>query len=415
MLCRATIVPPEAGVEVHFRAFDVDDPSANGLPIDDGSLSQDNRGSPRTGAPETAMALTDSSGTAQFTFTVTRQPGDNFRVATNVCDATPLNSMSVIQGVNGADIVDAQGAPVPTERLSPLLTVWRRLWVERDSMAAPQMSEVTISGVVDSITRDSPVLGQSTVDLGLNLPDDLSDLNLFEEGRIVFQGCPAGQESFPIIESTSKLVLDDEVIILGLPAACADGSAYQLFDDDSLTALPHFPDGGSLITSAFADAYVLPIYADAFQSIVAFNMHLSDSELQFGIGWNNGDFLSSTSTFWSCLIVGCWEADEDYDADPDFCFSITTPTIPRDGAELGDFGVTVDSKGDSAIFLQAIIDQASCANTSDEAHTVVHEIGHTCGQHSQHIPGSIMEAGAPRIENSFAPESIRIFREQVTW
>lgn len=60
-------------------------------------------------------------------------------------------------------------------------------------------------------------------------------------------------------------------------------------------------------------------------------------------------------------------------------------------------------------------DRHHCMQNTDEAHTVVHEIGHSCGSHDGHVPGSIMDNGAPRGQNSFAPASIVVFRNEIAW
>jgi hypothetical protein len=65
--------------------------------------------------------------------------------------------------------------------------------------------------------------------------------------------------------------------------------------------------------------------------------------------------------------------------------------------------------------MQGLADDAACMNTTDEAHTVTHEIGHTCGSHGDDVPQSIMEEHAPTNYNQFASESILIFRSEVCW
>ncbi|MGB2985613.1 MAG: hypothetical protein WBE26_06990, partial [Phycisphaerae bacterium] len=261
--------------------------------------------------------------------------------------------------------------------------------------------------------------GQSTVDLGQNLPDEFSDLNLYEEGEIRFFACPAGADTFPIVESTSETnpFEHDSVVVLGLPGACATGSVYILRDDDDPDVLPHYPDGGQLLIDAYADAYILPQYAGAeYQDVVVFDMHLSDLDIEYGLGtWSDERDLSSGVNFWSCLIVGCWEAGQNWDGDPDHCFSLTPPYVARPGAEGIEKGCTDGDSGRVAIYMQGLADDTGCLYRTDEAHTVTHEIGHTCGSHDDHVPGSIMEEGAPRGENRFAAESIVIFRSEVTW
>jgi hypothetical protein len=80
VVVRAQLSEPIPGVRVRFRFFDVDDPSSNGPPVDpNGSAGDDNRG---VGASLSAITeFTDGDGQASVVFSVSRQPGDNFRVA----------------------------------------------------------------------------------------------------------------------------------------------------------------------------------------------------------------------------------------------------------------------------------------------------------------------------------------------
>lgn len=81
---KALVTPAKQGVKVYFKSYDLDDPSANMLPIDDDTgtnTGNDNRGMPKSGTLGAVSALTDANGTATIDFTVTMQPGDNFAVA----------------------------------------------------------------------------------------------------------------------------------------------------------------------------------------------------------------------------------------------------------------------------------------------------------------------------------------------
>jgi hypothetical protein len=132
---------------IYFKSFDLDDPSANAAPIDtNGSVGDDNRGgvgtpahagllSPvgGTGTTNSASAKTDTSGNASVDLVVTMQAGDNFMVAASD-DLTYLNALTVNQILlqdSGGNIV---GSGTPKAKASPMLTVWRRVHVEVDSM-----------------------------------------------------------------------------------------------------------------------------------------------------------------------------------------------------------------------------------------------------------------------------------------
>ncbi len=398
------------GVPVYLKHWDVDDPSADGNVVDNLPAGVPNSGPDNRGGG--GVLLSTVVGTWEWggfygLLDVTMKPGDNFCVAGTTTPQLLDNRM--VQA--DAEAMMPNGGARAGARITEMLTVWRKLWVERDTMAAA--TGFPVVGTVDSITLNSPVAGQSTIDLGQNLADDHSDLNLYEEGDIGFAACPAGLDVFPVVSNTSNFLTDDEVVVLGLPGACANGSVYSSWDDDVQGILPHYPSGGAILGTAFATAYILPVYAgEEYQDVIPFEIHLNDLEM-YQI--NNARDLTSSPAFWACLIVGCWEPGQNWDADPDVCFTLTPPFGPPPGAEGAETGRTETDKGEAAIFMQTIQDDAACMWITDEAHTVTHEIGHTCREHDHHVPNSIMQEGAPRGQNQFAPESIDIFRDQGTW
>jgi hypothetical protein len=417
----ATVEPPIAGVMVYFKVWDVDDPFDQKNPnmpdvgiIDGDASGPDNR--PAGEQPWTGTDTTDENGKTSVIFTVSMQPGNNYRAGASLLEDAMTQGTQSKADALGATFTSGYSVPLVW---SPMLTVWRKLWIERDTMQAPGLTQMTITGTAGAVSANVPVAGQSTVDLGQNLPDEFSDLNLYEEGTIRFFGCPIGSDTFPIMESTSEWDpwAYDSVVILGVPGACAVGSAYILRDDDASGVLPHYPGGGQLLIDAFAGAYILPVYAGAqYEDVVAFDMHLSDQDVEYGWGsWADARDLSSSAEFWSCLVVGCWEATENWDADPDLCFSLAPPYSARPGAEGVESGCTDGDSGRAAIYMEALRDDFGCMRTTDEAHTVTHEIGHTCGSHDDDVPNSIMEIHAPSDENRFASESIVIFRSEVRW
>jgi hypothetical protein len=87
---KATTYPTVADRTIYFYNIDVDDPSADIVPVDSEDSSRDNRSSPREGTIEgDQYATTNGSGVAERTFIVTLQPGGNFRIV-----ASPNNRSS---------------------------------------------------------------------------------------------------------------------------------------------------------------------------------------------------------------------------------------------------------------------------------------------------------------------------------
>ncbi|GBC99526.1 hypothetical protein HRbin17_02051 [bacterium HR17] len=182
VLLKIQIDPPLKDKQVWLRSFDVDDPSSPhdqydpnaiidpkdsaNLDLPNDSDEGDNRGTPKTGRfigavdtpvvfidERTVNVLTGEGGIAKIIFEVTMQPGDNFRIAATV-DQNQLVSLAPRKRVRDGSIwfvrKDTQGKvtkwvgkvnddttrPAKT-KASPVLTVWRRLWVEVDSMGSP--------------------------------------------------------------------------------------------------------------------------------------------------------------------------------------------------------------------------------------------------------------------------------------
>ncbi len=136
---KARMNPPLANRAIHFIAFDVDDPSADAAPVD-GEQGPDNRGAPQAGTLATDSAATDANGYAAVTFSVTKNPGDNFRVVACLAGANSSNLAAKQDDGENARVLDAEERTVAHEsgahsmKASPLLTVWRRLHVEFDTM-----------------------------------------------------------------------------------------------------------------------------------------------------------------------------------------------------------------------------------------------------------------------------------------
>jgi hypothetical protein len=158
--------PARPYMRLYLRVMDVDDPSSDDPADDhDGPGGIDNRGGigflqPGGGQLPTQVEVqTDGDGKGRATLVLPLYPGDNLRVAA-CADAAYLSGLTA----SGTNLVDSQGRTLPTGRaeVSPLLTIWRYLHIERDSMAAVQSN--TVSGwipengvtVVDQPAQNTP-------------------------------------------------------------------------------------------------------------------------------------------------------------------------------------------------------------------------------------------------------------------
>jgi len=102
VLVRAQDTPAVAGATVHFRAFDVDEPSDDDwqgehdkLTIDSkGDLGDDNYGGSGCSLQQPS-AVTDASMAAAVVFETNMRPSDNFRVTAS-CRRAELKKLHVL-------------------------------------------------------------------------------------------------------------------------------------------------------------------------------------------------------------------------------------------------------------------------------------------------------------------------------
>ena len=144
VLIRIQVTPPIPGINVGVRVMDVDDPTADtratGSALDREAGPDNRREDPRDLTNDTFPTTT--GGVLNLIFIVTPQPGNNYRVVatTNPADLGRLvapqpDPTASVTLAGNAISVSGTVAQAPIMQ-SELLTVWRRLHVEVDSMAA---------------------------------------------------------------------------------------------------------------------------------------------------------------------------------------------------------------------------------------------------------------------------------------
>ncbi len=189
---KATISPPKEGVKIFFRAFDVDDPSSDTAPVDpNGSNGDDNYGLlyyNQAGTLGSPSATTNAQGEATADFTVTMQPGDNYKVAV----ATEEQLLSDLH-VKGTKLLNSSGKTAPTNeiKITDLLTVWRKLHIEVDSMGKIAGNQIkgNIFYFNSRVTSQPPTIAEVDVDLSSkdiskNLDDNPPGNGRFENGSL---------------------------------------------------------------------------------------------------------------------------------------------------------------------------------------------------------------------------------------
>jgi Calx-beta domain/Domain of unknown function (DUF4214) len=176
---KALVTPVVAGVTVKFRVFDLDDPSTDAAVDENGTAGEDNFPDGTTtakgGKLDPSQQTTAGNGMASTDLMVSRQPGNNFAV-TATCNEE-YNTGLTLKAGDGSVIEDGGGQPLPTLRgqRTGMLTVWRRLHIEVDSMG-PVVNNLVSGNIID--LRDPGEDGTPrAVIVDNNLRDGSPDIN----------------------------------------------------------------------------------------------------------------------------------------------------------------------------------------------------------------------------------------------
>jgi hypothetical protein len=337
------------------------------------------------------------------------QPGDNFVVEAST---DPNFQNGVVQ--------------------SAMLTVWRRLHVEVDTMGVAQQNHVL--GATTFGVRIRPNQA-TTIPVNVTLEE-----NRFEGGRLLINN-----DSFPVTSNTASTVTVDNTT--GTTFSYRDAMQFQLFDDDDYNdddGPPPIGDGTldgdtgedismpedyqsmpvsstSLLTAnsdntntnVFAAAYVHPVYdiADTrdnsiFQANVA-----SDNATDIRPLFADRD-SSSTNTandFWTVYILGSYQHTLDEDNDP-------STEGETSGIVDEITNVTGDLEGSGALIFLELHRTREVPNynpiptdVTSLANTVAHEVGHLfSGRHGE--LGLMGDINGQVLSSQFSPTTISRIR-----
>lgn len=401
VLIKATLSSAQPGITVYFKAYDVDDPSSDHPSLDaNGFEGRDNR--QVQGLDAVVPATTDSSGVARVVLTVSMQPGDNYKL-TAACDPVHLNNLLVI----GTEVRNPAGQTLPTEyaNVTPVLTVWRRLHIELDSMGP-----VTGNVVTGVIARAQPRRRSNYTILTIDtlygtLPDDATR---FIGERITIDGLG----SF-VVQKYDRRRIRVEGIVEDLASL---GKSFRLVDDDDFNDddgavkdgdqgedipspdLSLIQDSDDPAQNVFAPAYVRPIY------------DIGDSNDNAGFVLNTpgagtpADLISTydfdsegthnNSEFWTVYLLGAYQyaiaADGDGEGNVTF------------GAADGRFG----ARG-ASVFFEGL-SEGTPTTYFNNAATTAHEIGHLFS--GDHFDGGLMEQSGTRASLAFTEITLNFIR-----
>jgi len=365
VIVKATLSAPvqtSDNIHVVFRCWDVDDPSSNTAPIDPDDSnpdpnyhSIDNRGSFYfEGGSSFVLEHADSS-VVTVIFEVSMQPGDNYRVTATTRDLAPPDLTHYM--------VDTGNLPYGVKR-TPMLTTWRKLWIEQDSMTAVATTGSEMNHVEGTASGyepyQPPPVDRTWILLGQNLPGAFDDENQFKYGTYV-----AGTKTYSTRDSTAYWSAEDKVKVKGDPNDDGAPMDYKLYDDDDPNLLPSYPDLATW-ASVFHAAYIEPSYLPSnYSDQVPFIRNLSSLSVAWGSGtWNDYYDCSSTSDFWTELAVGAFQPQTSNDFDPD-----------TESAVLGAAKVHGDDN-QCVLYYETIRDRGSGPSAEQD---LAHEIGHGAG------------------------------------
>ena len=303
----ATVDPPRAGVTVALEVFDPDDPSS--FDTDDQGGDNYGHGAFNLGSQGslTTTAETDAEGKAFAVFWCSLNPGDNYRIAAAVDGSGMLDELddtTVLPDDDPPAVSGFFGA------VSPLLTVWRKLHLEQDSMAAGPLRRVTAR--VDSVGPMSVVLDRA-------LPDAK---DAFEGGTLeVSSG--ASEWAFTVAANSSSLISKATVVVTESPAPfVSPGDRIVLTDDDGHGLLPYTQGIPGLWKAILNSVCIDPVPVPSNpRPHVPFEENLGDADIllagTLGVGVGSNEDHQSQPAYWCSRIVYCFQAGEGKDGDPD--------------------------------------------------------------------------------------------------
>lgn len=416
-----------ANKTVYFKAFDVDDPSTDDAPVDtNGSAGADNKGAPATsfGGLSALSAQTDSNGVATVEFMTSMQPGDNFRIAASA-DQSYINGLFA----TGVNIKDSAGVTLPTDKskVSPMLTVWRNLHMEVDSMGPVTGNQIT--GTIVAFHRIPNASGAPATHVNVTLDktinadygDVYNSLTRFQGGRLIANGqwFELDARIYPGPTSVITIITPNlENIPVGTPFILVDDDDFNIndgwnYDGDEGENIPRpdttrlqFSDDPNL--NVFAPAYIRPKYdVGDNNDFVPFVLN-SPSESTSGlIATYDFDAIGTEAdnNFWTGYLLGGYQCDAEGDLDPSGepdRVPLKTAMAATDGSLMG-----------STIFLEIFAEyQSVISDTFNPASTAAHEIGHLFN--TDHTDGGLMAAnGTPARTNAFTLISLNKIRSSL--
>jgi hypothetical protein len=470
---KATVSPSLPNVQIYFGSYDLDDPSAVGPHIDpmfaDGN---DNNGTVNTSTsgdfvipagiicsdsnppghvPGRIGCSISSNGIAVGAFKTTMQPGDNFAIAASLNNS--YRDGILVLTSDGSKLINSSAQEIPVSGMgnpnnvagirTEMLTVWRKLHIEVDSMGAATGNKV------EGTMAQSLKVGTGIRTLMVTAPSPGLEVDRFENGRMVINGnsyriidaVPATPTA-PAIHSNTV----DSVTIFNntVPFNINTTSTFTLYDDDDMDD----DDGGYLslngdagddvpepdtslltggsdspINNYMAPAYIQPVYdLTVSHENVAYVANLDGSNLRSVIDANfDNRLLEASVDFWTIYLLGAYQFEAggspntvNYDADPyEEVGAIVTAAYGVSDVPLSSIHTTNPSGHGSVIFMEMSRANEYPMNyigrPVSRAFTTAHEVGHLFS--CDHTEQGLMEVTQLRSVGTFSETSISWIRK----
>ncbi|MGB0743874.1 MAG: hypothetical protein ACPGSB_05045 [Opitutales bacterium] len=454
-------IPGLAGKKVDLKAFDVDDPTEDSSQVvasdvdTNGDSGNDNfndyLSTPQSGqfvlgtaAATTRKVTLDANGEAEVDFQVGMQPGNNYRVVATLEDYPGnFDQLQVSDSSSTDTFVTADDEPISgftgAGAVSPMLTVWRKLHIEQDSMGPlPDPMPTHDQNILQNIVWGSvSTSGQTTIDLVASIPySGTLDNDFYRDGYTWPSG--GNRASAYEVSSNARAVGDQDITLIGSPTSSEQSTiVWNIVDDDNrglsaenLPVLSRLNLISDSVKLKYEPAYITVIDVDTMglnpNKIVDFDANLSWFEQTYNTGSvNDAEDLSAHAddeAFWNQLVVASYQGGVSGDNDP-----------ANEGGGI-DAGVNVDnvfSEKYATVFLEGVretfyapmkstnpslVAAANAALSEEIAKVVAHEIGHSpegsSGIHD-HDEGGLMDANYG--PSDFSGITIKRFRQAESW
>ncbi len=445
---------------VHLKAFDIDDgtfvafdkdPITGNAVIDTngpagGDNLQDYMGTATAGefwndpvwGTATAEVTLDNDGKAHLDFRVGMQPGNNYRIVASLFDETMYadaqTSDPAADAYLGPELSQTGSAPA-----TPPLTVWRRLWVENDSMEAIPLDQFgykrnDLSWDLNPPAINALIDGETNTLFFIPQISDQSSFDTLEHGRIMVQSI-----EHPVIGSGHYGISPYFVSVPDSYPNVPLGPGFRLYDDDDFglvdPPLPRLDLVNEQLKSYFRPAFVEVVDAIDFnppnRREVPFHVNEDVSTNGYGMSSTvvaNVKDLQDRKACWVCPVTAAYQGPQTEDKDPN-----------SDESTLYGETATYGADDHSTVFVEACRELFEVSLRDPKSETVSaanvrlgkwisaslgHEMGHQPGHDSadsNHNEGGLMSAAMDGVssitpENAeFRPVTVRRFRKSNRW